>query len=269
MTIWQLHMLNARSALTPIMAEIRAHAREMVAAVEAHLDLPRFDLVVRAGDAVSPEWGIAGHAPSPGIIEITLDPARVAPEHFRRTLVHEMHHLTRWDGPGYGRSLGEALVSEGLAGHFVQQVLGGPADPWDQTRPVAGTLKQAAALWARRDYDHGEWFLGRGRMRKWVGHGIAHRVVAEHLAMTEGESAASLVWRPADDFRAAMRRMMASAGIEDEAEAPTADGPADSATVADDPAATEPLDGTVAAGSDGQIACRDAWGQAPRTPQEG
>ena len=48
MTIWQLHMLNARSALTPVMAEIRAHAREMVAMAEAHLDLPRFDLVVRA-----------------------------------------------------------------------------------------------------------------------------------------------------------------------------------------------------------------------------
>ena len=37
MTIWQLHMLNARSALTPVMAEIRAHAREMVAMAEAHL----------------------------------------------------------------------------------------------------------------------------------------------------------------------------------------------------------------------------------------
>ncbi len=266
MTIWQLHMLNARSALTPVMAEIRAHAREMVAMAEAHLDLPRFDLVVRAGDAVIPEWGIAGYSPAPGIIEIGLDPARVAPEHFCRTLIHELHHLTRWDGPGYGRSLGDALVSEGLAGHFVLQVLGGPADPWDQTRPGLGTLKQAAGLWARRDYDHGEWFMGRGRMRKWTGYGIGHRLVAEHLAQAEGQDAASLVWQPADDFRTALRRLMAAEGIEDEPEAddaPQADTPVPDADDTDAPAAGAPD------ADDAQDASRDAGGQAPRTPQDG
>ena len=249
MPIWQLHMLNARSALTPIMAEIRAHAREMVAAVEAHLDLPRFDLVVRAGDAVIPEWGIAGHAPAPGIIEITLDPSRVAPEHFRRTLVHEMHHLARWEGPGYGRSLGEALVSEGLAGHFVLQVLGGAPDPWDATRPGSGSLKQAGSLWARRDYDHGEWFMGRGRMRKWTGYGLGHRLLAEHLAEAEGQSAASLVAEPADAFRPALRRLLAIEGVEEPEEA----APESEAEAPDGDAA--------------QDASRDAGGQAPRTPQ--
>lgn len=243
MTIWQLHMLNARSALTPIMAEIRAHAREMVAQVGERIDLPRFDLVVRAGDAVIPEWGIAGYAPAPGVIEVVLDPARVAPDHFRRTLVHEMHHLARWEGPGYGRSLGEALVSEGLAGHFVQQVLGGPPDPWDTTRPGSGSLKQASALWARRDYDHGEWFMGRGRMRKWTGYGLGHRLVADHLAEAEGQDAATLVHAPADSFRPALRRLLATEGIEEI----EADGDAP---------------------DDTQIASRDAGGQAPRTPQE-
>lgn len=242
MPIWQLHMLNARGALTPIMAEIRAHAREVVALVEDHLDLPRFDLVVRAGDGVIPEWGVGGYAPAPGIIELVLDPARVAPEHFRRTLVHEMHHLARWEGPGYGRSLGEALVSEGLAGHFVLQVLGGPPDPWDQVRPGTGVLKQAATGWARRDHDHGDWFMGRGRMRKWTGYGLGHRIVAEHL--TEGGDAAALVHAPADDFRQALRRLMAIDGVEE----PAAEhfGP---------PAP--------------DIASRDAGGPAHRTPPAG
>lgn len=250
MPIWQLHMLNARGALTPIMAEIRAHAREVLALVEDHLDLPRFDLVVRAGDAVIPEWGIAGHAPAPGVVELTLDPARVAPEHFRRSLVHELHHLARWEGPGYGRSLGEALVSEGLAGHFVLQVLGGAPDPWDATRPASGSLKQAGALWARRDHDHGEWFLGRGRMRKWTGYGLGHRLVAEHLAEAEGQSAASLVAAPADGFRPALRRLLALEGIEEPEEA----APAPEAEAPEAEAA--------------RIASRDAGGQAPRTPRD-
>ena len=212
MTIWQLHLLNARGNLTVIMAEIRAHARAVLALVEPHLDVPRFDLVVRAGDDIIPDWGIGGAAPAPGVVELVVDPGRVAPEHFQRTLARQLFLLTRWDGPGYGRSLGEALVSEGLAGRFVQEVLGGPADPWDQARPGAGTLKQAATLWARRDYDHGAWFLGRGKMRKWTGYGIAQRLVAAHLA--EDEHAALLVHAPADEFRAALRRLMAAEGIE-------------------------------------------------------
>ncbi|WP_304616075.1 DUF2268 domain-containing putative Zn-dependent protease [Paracoccus sp. (in: a-proteobacteria)] len=213
MTVWQVHMLNARGALTPIMAEIRAHAREVVELVSARLDLPRFDLVVRRGDAVIPEWGIAGHAPSAGVIELVLDPDRVDPEHFRRMLARQMFHLTRWEMVPVDRSLGEALVAAGLAGHFVTDLLGGGADPWDQVRPGSGMLKQAAALWARRDQDMGEWFQGRGRMRKWSGHGLGHRIVAEHL--TEGGDAAALVHASADGFRPALRRLMAMEGVEE------------------------------------------------------
>ncbi|MGP9803246.1 DUF2268 domain-containing putative Zn-dependent protease [Paracoccus sp. NSM] len=212
MTVWQLHMLNARGALTPIMAEIRAHAREVVEVVSARLDLPRFDLVLRRGDAVIPEWGIAGHAPAPGVIELVLDPDRVEPEHFRRMLVRQMFHLARLETASADRSLGEALVGAGLAGYFVTELLGG-ADPWDQVRPGSGMLKQAAALWARRDQDMGEWFQGRGRMRKWSGHGLGYRIVAEHL--TEGGDVAALVDAPADAFRPALRRLMAMEGVEE------------------------------------------------------
>lgn len=256
MTIWQLHLLNARGDLTVIMAEIRAHAREVLALVEERLDLPRFDLVVRVGEDVIPEWGIGGRAPARGVIELVVDPARLAPEHFRRTLVHELHHLARWEGPGYGRSLGEALVSEGLAGHFVTEILGGPADPWDQVRPGAGVLKQAASLWARPDYDHGAWFFGRGKMRKWTGYGLGHRIVAEHMA--EGETAAALVHASADGFRAALRRLMAADGVEltEEEEAALVLAEAEAGASRDDRGAS-PLD------PPGYLSTEDEAGELP------
>ncbi|MFD2813587.1 DUF2268 domain-containing putative Zn-dependent protease [Paracoccus aerius] len=67
-----------------------------------------------------------------------MNPARFAPDAFGRALVRQLAHLLRWNGPGYGRSLGEALVSEGLAGHFVLQVLGGQPDATDAVRPAQG-----------------------------------------------------------------------------------------------------------------------------------
>lgn len=67
MTIFNLHYLNARNALTGVMPETRAAAREAVAAVGALVDLPRFDLVIRVGDEVMQGWAVGGYAPGPGI----------------------------------------------------------------------------------------------------------------------------------------------------------------------------------------------------------
>ncbi|WP_299908154.1 DUF2268 domain-containing putative Zn-dependent protease [uncultured Paracoccus sp.] len=215
MTIWTIHFLNTRHALTPIMPEIRAAAREAIAQAEAHADLPRFDLVIRgqAGGGI-PDWGVGGHAPAPGLIEVTLNPARFDPALLMRTLVHELHHLIRWDGPGYGKSLGEALVSEGLAGHFVLQVLGGRPDPWDATTPSAGLAKRALTEWSRLQYDHAEWFFGKGKIRKWTGYGLGHRLLAEHLAQNPDQDAVTLAMTRADSFREAMRRLAKADGAE-------------------------------------------------------
>ena len=214
MTIFNLHYLNARNALTGVMPETRAAAREAVAAVGALVDLPRFDLVIRTGDEVMQGWAVGGYAPGPGHIQITLDPSRFSPEPFIRTLVHELHHLIRWDGPGYGKSLGEALVSEGLAGHFVRQVLGGPPDPWDAAAPSEALVRQAMNEWSRLDYDHAEWFFGKGRIRRWSGYGLGHRLVAEYLSQNPQENAVTLAAAPADRFRNAMRKLAKEAALD-------------------------------------------------------
>ena len=208
MSYWQLHPLNARHGLTLILPELRAVAKDAVAQVEAVTDLPEFDLVVRSepGAGVA-DWGVAGYAPAPGVIDVTLDPGRWTPAALTRTLVHEMHHLIRWDGPGYGRSLGESLVSEGLAGHFVTDILGGPPDPWDAVTCASGTVRRAITEWAHPTYDHDEWFRGRGKMRRWTGYGLGHQLVAAHLDRNEGETALSLARVAADAFRPTLRML--------------------------------------------------------------
>lgn len=218
MPFWQIHFLNARHGLTRIMPELRQTAAQAVALAGAHAELPDFDLIVRAGEGI-PEWGVGGYAPGAGVVELTLNPARFDPEPVIRTLLHEFHHLIRWDGPGYGRSLGEALVSEGLAGHFVRQVLGGPPDPWDATPVTQAVAKRAITEWARRDYHHAEWFFGAGGgLRRWVGYGLGHRLAGLYLDLHEGETPASLALIGAEGFRPVMRRLAAEGEPEPEPE---------------------------------------------------
>lgn len=225
MTIWHIHMLNARHGLTRILPEIRQAARDAVAQASVHADLPDFDLVVKADpEGCIPALGVGGYAPAPGLIEIKLDPERFVTSTLIRTLIHEMHHLIRWDGPGYGRSLGEALVSEGLAGHFVLQVLGGQPDRWDATTPAQGSARAAMNEWSRRDYDHARWFFGSGDLRKWTGYGLGHRLIAEHLSRNPDDNAVTLACAQAEALRPVMRRLTGAEGSAPDSEDASTEG---------------------------------------------
>jgi len=146
-----------------------------------------------------PEIGVAA-VPDPGTGElyIALDPhSRIG---FRKSLtiwlpaslarVAFLSSRIR-TGPGYGVTLGEALVSEGLSDHFVAQAFPKtPAQPWDHR---AMTARQEAGLWkrAKRDldvpgaYDHPLWFFGAGgknALPRWSGYTLAYRIVSPYLS---------------------------------------------------------------------------------------
>lgn len=83
--------------------------------------------------------------------------------------------------------------------------------------------------WSRLQYDHAEWFYGKGKIRKWSGYGLGHRLIAEHLSQHPGEDAASLALTRADSFREVMRRLAKADGAPDEETPTEASPPADPA----------------------------------------
>ena len=204
----QLHFLDARGGLDGLHDWLGARLQAGFARADALLPLGDVDVVVKASGFVIPEKGHGGYAPEPGVVYVSLDPDNPAlrvnennsPE---RMIAHELHHAARWDGPGYGASLGAALVSEGLAGHFARAAYGGPPEPWEalpeaEWRPC---LARAAALWDSRDYDHAEWFFGSGALPRWLGYSIGYRAVDRYLSAHPGDSAASLAHSDHPAFR--------------------------------------------------------------------
>jgi uncharacterized protein YjaZ len=149
-----------------------------------------------------------GYAPKPGVVFITIDlvyPALlvIVDASLERMFAHELHHAARWDGPGYGSSLGEALVSEGLAGHFVQELFGGPPEPWEglPEDEVLSHAALAAQQWDSTDYSHEAWFFGRGDLPRWLGYSLGFRLVGKFLAEHPRSRAAKLGEAEARDFR--------------------------------------------------------------------
>jgi hypothetical protein len=111
-------------------------------------------------------------------------------------LAHELHHSSRVRmGPGYGITLAEALVTEGLADHFAAEAFPDtPPQPWDNALSAA----QEAGLWRQAEpvlkapggYDHRAWFFGGGDLPRWAGYTLGYRIAEAYLGDDRSASSA-------------------------------------------------------------------------------
>jgi uncharacterized protein YjaZ len=138
-----------------------------------------------------PGIGIGGFTDPQGNVAIAIDPGhtdlrRTLETWIPATVAHELHHSSRMRvGPGYGVTLGQAMVSEGLADRFAYEVFAHtPPQPWDH----ALTKAQEQASWLRarpllntRDYGHPEWFFGAGGVPRWAGYTLGYDIVGRYL----------------------------------------------------------------------------------------
>src|SRR5262249_2234063 len=122
----------------------------------------------------------------------------------RAMLAHEVHHAVRSRGPGYGSTLGEALVTEGLAQCYEEQV-GCPTSNYAVAvrGPALGKLVRLAKdeLWSDR-YDHPKWFFGSktDSAFPWSGGYSLGYTVVRHWLDQAGLSASAAVSVPAREI---------------------------------------------------------------------
>lgn len=188
------------------------------------IPLPNVEIFVRVNRAVViPETGVGGYAPSAHRAELTVNPENL---HFFEkmslevgaTLVHELHHCSRWSGPGYGKTLLEALVSEGLAQHFETEFRfqHSQANTADEAAPFYAKALSKDALVeltarAREQFDnpnysiedHCNWFFGseEQNIRRHAGYAIGFGLVGTFLTQHKGtHTAATLAHAPATTF---------------------------------------------------------------------
>jgi hypothetical protein len=188
---WQLHWLEASGDLTPWRSTIAEEVEIARKAVAGVLPISPLDILVqRLPGAVIPETGTTGQAMRAGLFSLTIDPdnpnfaTALSDGDLRRTVAHEAHHCMRMAGPGYGWTLGEALVSEGLAGQFVSRLFSSPPEPWEcavTDEVLVANLPDNATL-VGNGHDHRAWFFGLGgQYPRWLGYTLGYRIVGDWL----------------------------------------------------------------------------------------
>jgi hypothetical protein len=211
MNEWTLHWLEAAGDLRLWRDRIEAEVTATRRLVSDLLDPRVLDvLVARSSDGVIPEIGMCGRAYSRHLFSLTVDPDNptfgtcLQDGTLRRQVAHEVNHCLRMAGPGYGRTFGEALVSEGLAGHFVQKIFDSPPELWERAvdRDVLLDRLPDAETLSATSWDHGAWFFGTldGRYPRWLGYTLGYEIVGAWIAAVGGADGDALVKTPASEI---------------------------------------------------------------------
>lgn len=205
----ELHILDAARRLRPFRRSLKRGFRVARSRVSRLLPVGDVDLVIQVLPALTiAETGIGGYSPAADVLYIYCNPAH---PRFRSSLdgelvpmiAHEMLHCVRWRGPGYGATLGEALVSEGLAMHVESLFRGHPpfyATTVDDAQ-LSSLLEKARPLFGSTDYGHAAWFVGSDERHipRYGGYALGYRIVANGLRRLGLHVSAA--WdRPAGDF---------------------------------------------------------------------
>lgn len=206
---WTLHWLEASGSLDDFRAEVIGEFDTACKTVSRLLTPPRLDVLIQRlpGETI-PEMGLMGRAYRSTTFSMTLDPDNpnwlpsLRSGALHRQIVHEVHHCLRMAGPGYGWTLGEALVSEGLAGQFVRHLLGSDPEPWEHAVTTAELLRAPVDLQALESgyYNHSEWFFGSGAHPKWLGYTLGYQMVGRWLASVGDIDGATWINVPAADI---------------------------------------------------------------------
>jgi hypothetical protein len=169
---------------------------------------PQTDILMVDGTQVIPHTGVAGVTSlTTGQVMITLD-TKQRPSALRQSLrvwvtqalSHEVNHSVRiHKGPGFGTTLLDEMISEGVASAFDIQVQPTIHLPWTD----ALTNRRERMMWGRARpllnhtglYD--QWFFGGGGVPYDTAFQIGHDIVRDYLNRHPKTTAASLVNTPA------------------------------------------------------------------------
>ena len=97
-----------------------------------------------------------------------------------------MNCIVLLDGPRYGSTLGEVIVSEGLAGHFSLELFAGEPDPREK---LTSDIVQPYRLhllenWYSTDYDCNAWLFGTGDLPRWLEYTKGFKLISSCLLST-------------------------------------------------------------------------------------
>jgi hypothetical protein len=154
--------------------------------------------------------GVDGDALSAGVLQIRLDlrnekfPLDTLLETPLKGLIyHEMNHIARWQGPGYGWTLFEATISEGLATVYERMI----TEPYPLPHADYSNIEELLPHYKNRNkdeddrYNHSSWFFGFDpKYPKYLGYKVGAYIIDQALTLNRSLSIKDMTQMDADEI---------------------------------------------------------------------
>ncbi len=176
------HIANSTGELSDFTELIKISLNNVVPIAKKELGGNQIDVFfISAAAQAIPEYGIGGFSPGPNHIYISFDPEskKITKQGLDETLLHEMHHCMRWRNPGYGNTLGEAMVTEGLACLYEEQH-SGDTPIFASINLEKEQLRKAKRELKSKKYNHSDWFFGSKDVDRWFGYTCGYELCKDY-----------------------------------------------------------------------------------------
>ncbi|MEI6183812.1 MAG: DUF2268 domain-containing putative Zn-dependent protease [Polynucleobacter sp.] len=188
------YIANSTGELDKLSNMISKSLSTVIPIVEKELKANQIDIIfVSATMLAIPEYGIGGNSPGPNHVYVSFDPKskKITRRGLEETLFHEIHHCMRWRNPGYGQTLGEAMVSEGMACLYEEQH-SGKAPIYAKVKLQDDQIAKATKIINSKNYSHSDWFFGSKNIDRWFGYSYGYKLCKDY-SVKNNKSASELV----------------------------------------------------------------------------
>ena len=156
--------------------------------IKRHVDIAQLSLKISPTnisvypnkDWCIPEIGIGGYTASEDWIQLSLNLStfdKNIEKYLPAVIYHEMHHTKRMSTVGYGESLLEVSITEGLATKYAEEKFPQFSPPWGKYSKSEITKLVKPFLKHKDDVvDFSEWFLGYGKPH-WLGYKVGSYII--------------------------------------------------------------------------------------------
>ena len=201
-----LHVANVTGSMDSLLARIKSAHQRAAKTAAGLLGMDNVDVVcVVDTSKVIKEIGVGGFTPNRHLTYLYIDPDfDVSESEIYATLCHELNHARRYDGEGYGKTLFDSMIFEGLATAFEAEASGGETfftrelNARHQTEELISQTKQEFNSTA---FNYSHWFIfdDSKHLPRWAGYEIGYYLVRQYMKKTN-KKASELVLEASSSF---------------------------------------------------------------------
>lgn len=195
-----LLIANANHDLDDLPDKIKSAYNRANKTAEKLLGLTDINVIcISDASMVIPEIGTGGYTPSRHLTYLYIDPeSNIDENEIYNTLCHELHHAKRYDDIGYGKTLLDSMIFEGLAVAFEEEISGKGAFMPSQLlvrKDTSVLLRKIRHKLDHEDFEHFRWFIydNPEELPRWTGYEVGYYLIRQYLQLHPNKKASELV----------------------------------------------------------------------------